>query len=116
MLETLTIRGRPSLYANVILPLLSGLAQNENEERRSRIMSGLKEAQRKGVKLGRPRGTKLTEKEFLAKHKDVCRQLRAGQSIRNTAKITGKGASTVQRIKAALNTFARRRWPGEIKL
>ena len=31
--------------------------------------------------------------------KDVARQLRAGQSIRN---LTGKGVSTVQRVKAAL--------------
>jgi transposase len=31
-------------------------------------------------------------------------QLRAGQSIRNIAKITGKGVSTVQRVKAAMDS------------
>ena len=30
------------------------------------------------------------------------KQLHAGQSIRNTAKITGKGVATVQRIKAVM--------------
>jgi DNA invertase Pin-like site-specific DNA recombinase len=101
--ETLNAKGRPSLYANVILPLLAGLARNENEERRERIMSGLEEARRKGVKLGRPEGTKLSIRKFLAKHKDVRRKLKEGHSIRNTAKITGKGISTVQRVRAAMN-------------
>jgi transposase len=38
----------------------------------------------------------------VAKHADIARALKAGQSVRNAAKITGKGASTVQRVKAAL--------------
>lgn len=32
----------------------------------------------------------------------VVKQLRAGHSIRNTAKITGKSVSTVQRVKAVM--------------
>jgi transposase-like protein len=40
---------------------------------------------------------------FLRKHKDIVRLLNARQSIRNTAKITGKGISTVQRVKSALS-------------
>jgi len=39
---------------------------------------------------------------LLAKHKDIVKALNAGQSIRNAAKITGKGGSTVQRVAAAL--------------
>jgi hypothetical protein len=69
---------------------------------RERINSGLREARRKGVKLGRPKGTTLDRKVFLQKHKDVLRQLKARQSVRNAAKITGKGVSTVQRVKLAL--------------
>jgi DNA invertase Pin-like site-specific DNA recombinase len=64
--------------------------------------SGLAEARRQGRKLGRPEGTGLEAADLLEKHKDVVRQLKTGQSVRNTAKITGKGASTVQRVKAAL--------------
>lgn len=101
--ETLTSKGRPTLYANVILPLLAGLARNETEERRDRIMSGLATARRKGKKLGRPKGTTTPREEFLANHKDVIKQLKAGQSIRNAAKITGKGTSTVQRVKSAMD-------------
>jgi hypothetical protein len=40
--------------------------------------------------------------ELLETHKDVVKQLKAGQSVRHTADITKKGASTVQRVKAAL--------------
>ena len=37
----------------------------------------------------------------IQRHKDIVRQLKARQSIRNAAKITGKGISTVQRVKAS---------------
>ena len=65
-------------------------------------MSGLENARRKGKKLGRPTGTTTPREEFLADHKDIIKLLRAGQSIRHTAKITGKSPSTVQRVKAAM--------------
>ena len=64
---------------------------------------GLAEARRKGVKLGRPSGTSLSGDDLLAKHRDIVKALKAGQSVRNAAKITGKGPSTVQRVKAALD-------------
>jgi hypothetical protein len=35
----------------------------------------------------------------LSAHKDILRQLKAGQSVRNVSKIVGKGISTVQRVK-----------------
>jgi hypothetical protein len=62
----------------------------------------LAEARRKGIKLGRPEGTKLTTENLLQRHNDIVRQLKNGQSVRNAAKITLKGISTVQRVKAAL--------------
>lgn len=65
-------------------------------------MSGLAEARRKGVQLGRPKGTTLTAAKFLKKHADIVRLLRDNQSVRHAAKVTGKGNSTVQRVKAAL--------------
>ncbi len=73
------------------------------ETLRERINSGLAQAQRKGVKFGRPEGTTLDRKIFLQKHQDIVRLLKKGQSVRNAAKISGKGASTVQRIKAAMS-------------
>ena len=58
------------------------------------------EAQRKGVTIGRPKGSGITTRAFLGKLRDVAKLLKEGQSIRNVAKITGKGISTVQRVKA----------------
>jgi DNA invertase Pin-like site-specific DNA recombinase len=101
--ETLLPNGKRNPAAGIMLALLAEMARSEVETLRERINSGLAEARRKGVTLGRPEGTTLDRETFLAKHKDVQKQLKAGQSVRNTAKITGKGTSTVQRVKLALD-------------
>ena len=97
--ETLLANGKRNPAAGIMLALLAEMARNEVETLRERIYSGLAEARRKGVTLGRPKGSGLETADFLAKHRDIARQIRAGQSVRNTAKITGKGISTVQRVK-----------------
>ncbi len=97
--ETLLDNGKRNPAAALMLALLAEVARNEVDTLRERIKSGLAAAKRKGVTLGRPKGTGLASDDFLAKHRDISRQLRAGQSVRNTAKITGKGVSTVQRVK-----------------
>jgi len=101
-IETLLASGKRNPAAAIMLALLAEMARAEKETLVERIKSGLDEARRKGVRLGRPEGTGLEATELVAKHPDIVRQLKAGQSVRNAAKITGKGASTVQRVKAAL--------------
>jgi len=85
-----------------MLALLAEMPRNESETLRERIKSGLALGRKRGVILGRRKGTTLTCDQFLQKHKDIVRQLKARQSIRNTAKIAGKGISKIQRVKAAL--------------
>lgn len=68
----------------------------------NRLNSGRALAKEKGVRMGRKKGTAMPPEKLLEKYADVARQLRKGQSVRNTAKITGKGISTVQRVKKAL--------------
>ncbi len=85
-----------------MLALLAEMARAENETLTNRINSGLAEARRKGVIIDRPVGSRLETAELMAKHKDVVRALKAGQSIRNAARITGKGVSTVQLVAAAM--------------
>lgn len=101
-IETLLPDGKRNPAASIMFSLLAEMARNERETLVDRINSGLAKARREGKTLGRPRGSALTQADFLANHRDVARQLRAGQSIRNTAKITGKGVSTVQRVKKAI--------------
>jgi DNA invertase Pin-like site-specific DNA recombinase len=101
-IETLLPNGKRNPAAGIMFALLAEMARAERETLSERIKSGLAEARRKGQRLGRPAGTTDSKKEFLAKHRDIVRQLNAGQSIRNTAAITDKGASTVQRVKVAM--------------
>ena len=101
-IETLLANGKRNPASAIMFALLAEMARAERETLSARIKSGLEEARRKGKTLGRPKGTKIGKAAFLAKHRDICRRLREGHSIRNTAKITGKGISTVQRVKAAM--------------
>jgi len=101
-IETLLPNGKRNPSAGIMLALLAETARSEVETLRERIKSGLAQAKRKGVRLGRPKGTRLNRDVFLQKHKDILRQLKRDQSVRNTGKITGKGISTVQRVKLAM--------------
>lgn len=101
-IETLLPNGKRNPAAAIMFALLAEMARGEREMLSERIRSGLEEAKRRGKQLGRPKGTTLSKEDLLKKHRDVCRRLSEGHSIRNTAKITGKGISTVQRVKALL--------------
>jgi len=101
-IETLLPNGKRNPAAAIMFALLAEMARAERETLSERIKSGLAEARRKGRKLGRRPGAAHTDKEFLTKHSDIVRRLKEGHSVRNTAKITGKGISTVQRLKAAM--------------
>ena len=109
-IETLLPNGKRNPAAGIMLALLAEMARAELETFRARILSGLADARRRGQKLGRPIGTRLTRAAFLEKHRDIIRLLKAGQSIRNTAKITDKGVSTVQRISVSVRSFSVQRF------
>ncbi len=101
-LETLSANGSRNPAAFVVLALLAEIARGEVEQLRERVLSGLAEARRKGVRLGRPIGSTVSTEQLLEKHADIVRLLRKGQSIRNASKISGRGISTVQRVRLAL--------------
>jgi DNA invertase Pin-like site-specific DNA recombinase len=101
-IETLLPSGKRNPAAGIMLAVLAEMARSETEILKERIASGLAEAKRKGVVLGRPVGSGMDAAKLLAKHKDIVRALRDGQSVRDAAKLTRKGASTVQRVAAAL--------------
>jgi DNA invertase Pin-like site-specific DNA recombinase len=100
-IETIMANGKRNPAAAIMLALLAEMARAETDTLRERINSGLAEARRKGVKLGRPAGTEESAGEFLGKHEDIIRLLAKGYSIRNVAMITGKAGTTVQRVKRA---------------
>jgi len=78
---------------------VSGAAKDADRHGLARV-EVLAAARRAGKVLGRPVGTVMTQGELLERHADVVRLLRAGKSLRDVAARTGKGATTVKRIKA----------------
>lgn len=105
-IETLLPSGKRNPAAGIMFSLLSEMACAERETLIERIRSGMNEAKRKGKHLGRPKGTVLSLPAMLETHRDIVRLLKAGQSVRHTAKISGKAASTVSRVKLALKQAA----------
>ena len=63
-IETLLDNGKPNPAASIMFALLAEMARSERETLRIRVKSGLEEARRKGVVLGRPKG-KVSDKDFL---------------------------------------------------
>lgn len=80
-------------------PTLSTCAQLERENIKFRLNSGRKLYIERGGKLGRKVGSTKTTEQKREDHKDIISYLKRGYSVRNTAKLTNKGVSTVQRIK-----------------
>lgn len=67
------------------------------------IRIGLEKARRKGVIMGRPKGSGLSDSDVLKKYDYVVEILKKGGSIRKTAKKFELGFSTVQRVKRVLD-------------
>ena len=53
----------------------------------------------KGGKLGRKPGSVKTDDQKREEYKEAISLLRKGYAIRDVAKLTGKGISTIQRVK-----------------
>lgn len=101
-IETLLENGKTNPATAIMLALLAEMARAEKETLVERINSGLAEARRKGKTLGRPVGSTMEAAELIAKHPDIVRGLNAGKALRDIAARTGKGVSTVKRVKKAM--------------
>ena len=100
--EQLTLldnEGKPTMFAPIMIATLSTCAQLERENIKFRLNSGRKLYIERGGKLGRKVGSVKTTEQKREEHKDIISYLRRGYSVRNVAKLTNKGISTVQRIK-----------------
>lgn len=91
--------GHPSLFAPIMIATLSTCAQLERENISFRLQSGRKRYIEKDGKLGRKVGSVKTVEQMKTEYREVINLLRKGYSIRDVAKLSGKGISTVQRVK-----------------
>lgn len=86
--------------AQFMFTLLAEFARLEREVLRERIMSGMEEARRQGKKIGRPQGSPEERESFLKKYPSVVRHLKAGISLRKTAKLCEVAINTVRKVNA----------------
>ena len=90
---------KESPFLTIFIAVLGTCAQMERENIQYRLQSGYKNFREKGGKVGRKPGTVKSEETKRAEYKEVISLLKRGYSVRNTARITGFGISTVQRVK-----------------
>lgn len=101
--ETLDENYNKTLYATIILPVLSGIAEQWLQQHSYRIKSGLQQAKLKGKKIGRPK------KDLIKKEKEILEIRKKGfiedefgrkkkASYARTAKYLNVSIDTVRRV------------------
>ena len=98
-LTLLDAEGKPTMFAPIMIATLSTCAQLERENIKFRLNSGRKLYIERGGKLGRKVGSIKTTEQKREEYRDIISYLKRGYSVRNVAKLTNRGISTVQRIK-----------------
>lgn len=99
-LSIFTPEGKENPYLTIMCAVLGTAAELEREAIKYRLQSGREKYIRDGGKLGKPKGSGVKDKTQLAtEYRSVIKHLRAGQSIRNTSKITGVSPATVLKVK-----------------
>ena len=92
--------GKENPYLTIMCAVLGTAAELEREAIKYRLNSGREKYIRDGGKLGKPKGSGIKTKDQMAiEYRSVIKNLKAGQSIRNTSKITGVSPATVQKVK-----------------
>lgn len=95
--------GTKNPFLNIFISVLGTCAEMERENISFRLNSGLQRYKENGGKVGRKEGSVKTKEQKQLEYAKVIRSLRAGKSIRDTAKLCGTSISTVQRIKKEFN-------------
>lgn len=100
--DTLDSDGKENPYAKTVLTVLGLGAELERKNIISRLNSGRQLAIERGVQLGRPVGSGMTNEELMAKYPEIVKYLKKGLSVRDTAAASQKSTYTVQKVKKAM--------------
>ena len=99
------IDGKENPIAKMMIGILGTLAEFELTRIKERQKEGIANAKRKGTYLGRSKGSVESNEVFLNKEstRAIVRHLKAKESIRRAAKLSGTSVGTVQKVKKLLN-------------
>lgn len=106
-----TKQGKLNTTFKLITDVLANVAEMELEQIRDRILSGLENARRKGITLGRPKGTTKNGEEILNQYPKVIKELRQKKplSLRKIAKLCDVSVNTVQKVKKTLQNIKKQK-------
>lgn len=93
------VKDKPNHAFKLIISVMANIAEMERESLLERQREGISIAKAKGAYKGRVKGSVESEKEVLRRYKNVVKQLKNGQSLRATAKLTDVSLGTVQKVK-----------------
>ncbi len=96
------VDNKPNHAFKLIISVMANIAEMERESLLERQREGIAIAKAKGVYKGRIKGSAESDKQVLYKYKNVVKQLKNGQSLRNTAKLCDVSLGTVQKVKSIL--------------
>lgn len=105
LVRNIGLQSRPNGVKNpiwkMISSVMSSLYEMELENIKERTMVGRKVYVLNGGRLGRPEGTKETEKDFLEKPqtKEIIKNLKKGQTIKDISKIVNCSNKTIIKTK-----------------
>ena len=113
-MDTLLPNGKENHSFKIVLSVMATLAEMERTKLKERQKQGIAiaKANDKGKPLterkykGRKKGTFKSDARILSENKNVLRQLKAGQSIRQTAAFCGCSNGKVQSVKKAMKMQA----------
>jgi DNA invertase Pin-like site-specific DNA recombinase len=90
---------KPNSAFKLIISVLGNISEMERQTMLERQAEGIALAKAKGTYTGRVRGTTEDDDEFLSKYTNVVKELKAGTSLRKTAKLCEVNLGTVQKVK-----------------
>ena len=95
--------GTKNPFLNIFISVLGTCAELERTSIAYRLSTGRKRYLENGGRLGRKPGYRKSHEKKMEEYGDIINYLRKGYSVRITSKLTGKGISTVQRVKKEFN-------------
>lgn len=97
------VDGKVNPTFKLIQSVLANVAEMERNTMLERQREGIEAAKLLGVYRGRLLGTKMTDEDFLEKHKVIAKELRKGESLRRAAKLGQSSLGTAQKVKRLIN-------------